>query len=231
MIVARNTLRIVSILHFTLLIAWLMGLAMSGLCLADALDDYLAEPPKVTTDYWDDEGAPEIVIPRHVRQMKEAATEIERGMAVGQLGWVARFMAQEPRALAAAEALVTKHVMPNINATRALDPSDACCWRYTLINCRYVYKNNNNREAERECLSMMHHGSSKPGDKELALWLLAYQQAEMKDFAGAIKSINLIPEESKWARHRRKLIKHWSRELKKLEKKAASHRTSEMPKP
>jgi len=201
----RRSFGSVAILLITLV--WAAPASLS----AGALKDYIKNPPHAPNAPWDETDAPELIIPRYQQRLLDGKTDDEKGIAVANLAFAARQMAGVPVAQNAARELLSEWVIPNLEFTKGFHLSSFCCWRKTVIGCRNAYGMLGDREAEKECLEMLYRANLQAEDSELMVYLLAFQQAKYGEYQRAIKTINFLDEDSRWAKHRKQLIRKWSK--------------------
>lgn len=193
-------------------------LLMAGLFAARAalmagpLEEYLAKP--VAEVKWPLGGdPPQITVPRYQRMFREAQEDWEKGAAIGNLSVIALRMALQPESRAAGRVLLETWVLPNLEATKVLDNTHTVGWRHSLLRAKQTYKLCGDHEAEKAFLAKIYQANAREGDKDLAVYLLAYQQAGLGNHQEAIKTLNFLDEDSPYARNRKQLIRIWTKEM------------------
>lgn len=181
---------------------------------AGPLADYLAKPAAEVK--WDSPGdPPQISVPHYQRMFRESDKDWKKGKAIGNLSVLALRMAQIPESRAAGRELLDTWVIPNLEATKVFDNTFSVGWRHSLLRAKQTYKLCGDLKREKECLAQLYKAEMKEGDKDLAVYLLAYQQAGQGDYQGAIKTINFLAEDSRYARNRKQLVRIWTKHLKR----------------
>ncbi len=175
------------------------------------LEDYIANPPAIQKASWGKKDAPSVRIPLYQKRFLDAATDDEKGIAVANLALIARRMSHHALARPAARELLEEWVMPNLKYTEEFRSSSGCSWRNTMLHCLTAYEAMKDREKERECMKMVYSANRRDGDRDLMVYLLAYQNARYGDYQEAIKTLESLDEESKWAPHRKKLKRMWTK--------------------
>ncbi len=186
---------------------------MAGLSLAGSLEDYISHPPAVDNPPWREGCEPSVAIPRWQKQLKEAKTDTDRAIAVGNLEITAARMATLPVAQAAAMELMDQHVMPNVEVTKSVDRTLFCSWRRLMLDCANVYKKLGNIKAERRCLEMYIEGVDLPQDRDFGLYLLAHHMAAQENYAEAIQTIQKVRDDGHMSESKKFIIPKWSKKL------------------
>jgi hypothetical protein len=205
--------------------AWVL-LSISSFVFAGSLEDYLANPPKIENPLWGEMTPPHESIPVCLRLYKEAQTDRDRGLAIGGLAFVARLMIMHPESRDAATDIFVRWVVPNIAFTRSVDKTESCSWKNTIIRVVESYKISGNSEGEKAALELLYDGAEDEDTEEMAIYLIAYHQANTGDFDTAIKTIEFLPSSSKWANERANMVKNWTKK-KQIERENAKKK----PKP
>ena len=87
-----------------------------------------------------------------------------------------------------------------------------------MLRARNIYRLCEDPEAEKQCLATLFKAKRKEGDEDLAVYLLAYQQAGQGEYKSAIKTINYLKEDSKWAANRKQLVRLWTKQMNRQQK-------------
>jgi len=186
---------------------------------AGPLEDYLAKP--VAEVNWEQgEDPPQITVLRYQRMFRKSEKDWERGAAIGNLSVIALDMARKPEARAAGRELLDTWVIPNLEATKVFDNTHSVGWRHCLLRAKQTYKLCGDVEAVKACLKTLHDVNPREGDKDLAIYLLAYEQAGEGNHKEAIKTLNYLKEDSPYARNRKQLIRIWTKEMKRKSQEA-----------
>ena len=204
----------------------LCGLVMLTLpvaLVASEIDDYIENPPVIPNAPWGETDGPDVMIPRYQEMFRNAQTDEDKGIAVANLAYQARQMAAFAAARPAARELLTEWVRPHLKYTHGFRLSEFCCWRKTMITCRNAYESLGDREAEKDCLEKLYRANLQEGDQDLMIYLLAFHQARYGDYQKAIAAINFLPENSRWATHRKKLVSKWAKRDAKKKKEFLKH--------
>lgn len=186
--------------------------ALAIVAQAGPLEDYLAKPAAGVK--WEPGGdPPQITVPRYQRMFREAEKDWQKGAAIGNLSVIALRMAQQPESRDAGRELLETWVLPNLEATKVFDNTHTVGWRHSLLRAKQTYKLCGDPEAEKAFLAKLYQANTKEGDKDLAVYLLAYQQAGQGKHQEAIKTLNFLKEDSPYARNREQLIRIWTKEM------------------
>lgn len=186
--------------------------AASAALMAGSLQDYLAKP--VAEVRWAPGGdPPQITVPHYQRMFREAEKDWQKGAAIGNLSVIALRMAQQPESRDAGRELLETWVLPHLEATKVFDDTHTVGWRHSLLRAKQTYKLCGDHEAEKAFLAKLYQANAKEGDKDLAVYLLAYQQAGQGRHQEAIKTLNFLKEDSPYARNRKQLIRIWTKEM------------------
>lgn len=190
----------------------------TGVGIAGALDDFLQNPLKVTHPTWPVKNPPHVQIPRYLSILgSPRSSDRDKGVAVGNLAWLALNLSEVPETRAAGKELLRNHVTPNLELAKVLEANNACSWRHSLLASQRSFLNLQDGDASEECLMVLYRHSDWPGDQEMTIYLLAYQMASQKKYHEAIEALQLLPEGSKWANQNPQLIKIWSKKQTALE--------------
>ena len=184
---------------------------------AGPLDDYLAMPEAE----WESRpafGPYQAAIPKYQQAFHKATRDYDKGMAVANLAFIALELARDEKTHEVARELAGTWVVPNLKTTLEIEQTSTCCWRRTVMRCANLYRLIGQPDMERDCLALLYRGNRREGDQDLAVYLLAYQQAGQGEFKKAIDTINHLNPESKWAANRDKLIRGWQKQLNKKQK-------------
>lgn len=196
------------------LLVWMVSLA--GLR-AGAIEDLIAKPPVIENPPWAGCDPPEVEIPKELRRMEEGPEPVDRAVAIGSLVLIARELAEFPQTKAAAAELLDRHIIPNLDLAKAADETAFCSWRRTVIGCKNAYQKLGDRGRVDALLTLLEKESPRQDDREMVLYLRAYQHAEDKNYALAIETINRLPEESHWTAQRPVLVQRWQRQKDQME--------------
>ena len=109
--------------------------------------------------------------------------------------------------------------MPNMEFTKGFRLSSACSWRKTMLHCITAYGELGDREMEKECMKRFYEANYQNGDRDLMVYMLAYQQARCGDYQEAMKTLDFLTEGCKWAAHRPKLKRAWEKRYKQQQEK------------
>lgn len=186
---------------------------------AGALEDYLAKPASSVKWDWPG-GPPQISVRKYQQMFRGAKSPAEKAIAIGNLSVIAHRMAMGKESRAAGRQLNDEWVMPHIETTRAIGDSHSIGWRHCILRTRNIYRLCGDHAAEKQCLAALFSANAKEGDQDLAVYLLAYQQARLGDYVNAIKTLEFLKEDSKYAKDRTKLIRIWTKEANKKQKAA-----------
>ena len=194
-------------------------LSASTLLNAGPLDDYLTNRTVIKDAPWGHNDPPFVTIPIYLKEFSEAKTDQVKAQQVGRLVFLALQMSNIPELRPTVAEMLEKHIMPNIEYTKVYDNTNTYCWRRSILNCNQTYQRLGDHQAVRKCLNTLYLESPLPNDKEMALYLLAYHDVSLENFAEAVDTINLLPAESKWAAHRPMLIREWTKMKIQAEKR------------
>ncbi len=182
------------------------------------LDEFLRNPPDIKRPTWSVEYPPAQQIPKYLAILQSRESDLrQRGVAVGNLAWLALNLTEEPKTRAAGEELLRNHVVPNLALAKVLEDNNVCGWRHSLLAIRRCFNHLEDFEASEECLYVLHRYSDWPGDQEMAFYLHAYQLASRKRYKEAIEALERLPPESNWANQNPALIKIWGKKQAALE--------------
>lgn len=199
----------------------MIALTACGVTYADPLEDYLTKPPAIEMPPWREDEAPEKMIPIYQQRFNdEKSPSRAKGIALANLAYIARQMSQVESARLAAADLLERIVMPNLDYTRKVEPTNACSWRQTLMSCKNTYQNLGNSKAAQKCLILFRDEIQSPDDKDLAIYLLAYEYAKTEEYQTSIETIQSLAPDSRFAKDRQKLINYWSKKKIEAERKA-----------
>lgn len=203
----------------------------STLLNAGALDDYLTNRTVFKDAPWGHNDPPFVTIPIYLKEFSEAKTDQVKAHQVGRLVFLALLMSNIPELRPAVAEMLEKHIMPNIEYTKVYDRTNTYSWHHSILDCKQTYQRLGDHQAVKKCLNTFYLESPLPNDKEMALYLLAYHDVSLKNYAEAVDTINLLPAESKWAAHRPMLIREWTKMKIQAEKKAkeAEKKAKQLP--
>jgi tetratricopeptide (TPR) repeat protein len=194
--------------------------AACGITFAEPLEDYLANPPVVDNPPWFAHETPEKMIPIYRQRFDDKnAKDREKGIAIANLAIIAGQMSGVDLARPAAADLLERIVMPNLDYTLAVEKTNACSWRQMVMTCANTYRNLGKFKESQNCLILFRDQIKNPDDKDMAIYLLAYEYAKTEEYQTSIDTIMSIATESRFANDRQKLVKYWTNKKAEKERK------------
>lgn len=203
---------------------WALFFAICCQSFASPLEDYLAKPPEIENPAWGNMSPPHETITVCIKLFSDAKTDRDKGLAIGGLAFVSRLMVQHPETREVANDLMARWIVPNIEFTRHVEKTETGSWKNTMIRVIESYKILGNAEGEKAALAMLHDGGEDEDTKEMAVYLLAYQQANAGDYISAIRTIQNLPETSKWTNDRPKMISNWTKRKAQADRESAKEK-------
>lgn len=218
-VLSRNIHDLSNCMVTILAIAFVMPMASH----ASDLEAFIANPPSIENAPWGKEDAPSKQIPLYQLRLLSGKTDQEKGIAVANLAFIARRMSHHTLAQPASHELLEKWVMPNMEYTRGFRLSSACSWRKVMLHCITAYGELSDREKEEACMKQFYEANYQNGDRDLMVYMLAYQQARHGDYQHAMKTLDFLKEGCKWAAHRKKLKRAWTKLNREQQEKLLKH--------
>lgn len=196
-----------------------------------ALDEYLANPPAVENAPWAKSTPPNESIPNNIKRLASGDTEVTRAIAIGSLAFTASQMSGVTETQDAAKEVLEKWVMPNLSLTKILPETNPYCWQDTLLRARTAYRSLGNQTANRACLALLRDEGIEQDDREMAIYLLAYDYMQSKEYEQAINTFQTLPTDSRWADQRPRITELWMKKQADEEKAKQPVQDPQVPKP